>query len=526
MKHFLILFLFMSLIPIEIDAQTEVTFSEHIAPIIYNNCAECHRSGEIGPFPLTNYEEAKPWAEMIKYVTNIRYMPPWKADPQYSRFLGERFLSQEDIDLITEWADNGAPQGNPDLEPDLPEFATGSQVGTPDLVLSFEQSFEHYGGNKDEYRVFVLPTGLTEDQEIATIELRPGNRKIVHHALFAIDTEGQGRALDAQDEKYGYDGFGGFGFNGWLDKMLPGYVPGQKPVLSPEGTGQTLPSGADILVQMHYAPIPVPDLDSSTVNVFFKKEPVERNIESVILLPFFPYIQNGPFFMFANTVREFHCSYEFDEKVSLISVWPHAHLLGQNWTVYIEHENGDTTHLISIPEWDFNWQGAYYFKRYIIVEPGDVLHGYATYDNTIANPSNPNNPPQFVTWGEGTTDEMFFLPVTFVPYNEGDEDVVFDENVTTSIDPELHFANHTFLPIYPNPSSDVAHAAFHMAARDNVNIRLIDLEGKVIQTLTDQMFEEGLHKVNLNTTGIPNGAYFLQMRATNFNRSQKLMIKN
>jgi len=156
---------------------SQVTFTKDIAPIIYNNCTKCHRPNEIGPFSMTNYDEIKPWAPMLKYVTSIRYMPPWKADPEYSRFQGERILSQEQIDLIAEWADNNAPYGNASEEPSLPDFPTGSQIGIPDLVLSMSEAFEHQGGNEDEYRVFVLPTGLTEDKQVATVELRPGNSK-------------------------------------------------------------------------------------------------------------------------------------------------------------------------------------------------------------------------------------------------------------------------------------------------------------------------------------------------------------
>ena len=130
------------------DSQ-DVTFTKDIAPIIYNNCTKCHRPNEIGPFSMTNYDEIRPWAPSIKYVTSIRYMPPWKADPHYSRFIGERVLTDEQIALIAEWVDNDAPYGNASEEPELPDFPTGSQIGTPDLVLSMAEAFEHVGGNQD-----------------------------------------------------------------------------------------------------------------------------------------------------------------------------------------------------------------------------------------------------------------------------------------------------------------------------------------------------------------------------------------
>src|SRR5688572_19115779 len=184
---------------ISVLAFGQVTFTKDIAPIIYNNCTKCHRPNEIGPFSMTNYAEIAPWAPMIKYVTSIRYMPPWKADPHFSRFVGERVLTDEQIALIAEWADNGAPFGNASEEPPLPVFPTGSQVGTPDLVLTMTESFTHQGGNQDEYRVFVFPTGLTEDKQVATVELRPGNRKVLHHALFSFDVTGTAAALDEAD---------------------------------------------------------------------------------------------------------------------------------------------------------------------------------------------------------------------------------------------------------------------------------------------------------------------------------------
>jgi len=503
----------------------DVTFTKDIAPIIYNNCTKCHREGEIGPFPMTNYDEIKPWAPTIKYVTSIRYMPPWKADPEYSRFQGERFLSQEQIDLIAEWADNEAPYGNASEEPELPEFPTGSQIGTPDLVLSMAQAYEHHGGNADEYRVFVLPTHLTEDKQISTVELRPGNAKILHHSLLSYDDTGEARILDQADPAYGYDGFGGFGVDASLANMFPGYVPGQKPIPFPEGLGQILPAGSDLLMQVHYGPTPFPQKDSSTVNIFFKKEPVERQVQNFIFLPFEPLITNGPFIMFPNTVKTFHCQFTTPLKISLFAIWPHAHLLNQSYEVYAVHPNGDTTNLIRIPDWDFNWQGSYNFKKYIILEPGTTIHAYATYDNTSSNPSNPNSPPAFVTWGEKTTDEMLFLPMSFVIYANGDEDVVFEEETTAVDDPGLSFVNHYLAPVTPNPSTDQAFVNFMLEQPDHISIRVMDMQGNVVSNLmVDEWNEAGPHTKPMDLQQWAPGTYFVQMLGTNFTQAQKMVV--
>ena len=503
----------------------QVTFTKDIAPIIYNNCTKCHRPNEIGPFPMTNYQEIQPWAPTIKYVTSIRYMPPWKADPEYSRFQGERFLSQEQIDLIAQWVDDGTPYGNVGEEPPLPEFPTGSQIGTPDLVLSMAESYEHWGGSQDEYRVFVLPTHLTEDKQVATVELRPGNSKVLHHALFSFDNTGQARALDQADPKYGYDGFGGFGINESLQNMFPGYVPGQKPIPYPQGLGQILPAGSDLLMQVHYGPSPFPTHDSSTVNIFFKKEPVTRQVTNFIFLPFDPYITNGPFVMWPNTVTTFHCQFTVPVKVSLFAIWPHAHLLGQDFTVYAVHPNGDTTNLIHIPDWDFNWQGSYNFKKYIVLEPGTVLHAYATYDNTVNNPSNPNSPPKFVTWGEKTTDEMLFLPISFVLYSPGDENVVFEEETTAVDDPHLSFVDHYLAPITPNPAQDKAYVNFILDQPDHITLRVLDMQGRVMRDIAvDEWMLSGAHTETLDLNAWPAGTYFVQMLGTNFGQAQKFVV--
>lgn len=266
MKRLLTIITF-SLLTFSLIQAQSVTFTEDIASIIYENCTPCHRAGEIGPMPFTTYQEIRDWGPMIEYVTSINYMPPWPPDPNFQEFQGERFLSDGEKQKIADWVSAGMPEGPANAAPPLPQFPTGSQVGTPDLVLSFSQAYLHQGNNVDQYQNFVLPTGLTEDKILKAIELRPGNNKIVHHALFALDTTGQAQLKDAQDPSYGYSGFGGFG----VDKVedYPGYVPGALVVTYPEGLGQPIYANSDLLVQMHYAPVPVDETDSSTVNLFF-----------------------------------------------------------------------------------------------------------------------------------------------------------------------------------------------------------------------------------------------------------------
>lgn len=490
----------------------------------------CHREGEIAPMPLTTYEEVRNWSEMIKYVTEIRYMPPWKPNPNYSKFLGENYLTAEEIDLIAKWVADDTPQGDPMLEPTPPYFPDGSQLGEPDLVLSFDKAFEHRGGNVDDYRVFVLPTNLTEDREIAAIELRPGNKRIVHHALFSYDLSGRARRLDAADSKYGYDGFGGFGVsNNPLDQaMLPGYVPGQTPRFYPLGIGQRLPAGADLLVQMHYAPVPNAQTDSSTVNIFFKKEEVERSVETMFFVPIPGVLVNGPFFIPANQTRTFECERRITQKVSLISITPHMHLLGKKWEVYaLPPNSNDTIPLIKIDDWDFNWQGTFHFNRFIVLEPGTIIKAFATYDNTIDNPYNPNYPPRMVRWGERTTDEMFFLPIDFVLYEEGDEDVVFQEDKATSIIPILAqpFVQNTFQTIFPNPAKDDLTIDFNLGRGSAVQINITDLQGRVVQSINEKViYPIGQHSVQFPLAHLANGIYIVSLIGEDFKLSKQFSV--
>ena len=502
------------------------TFNEDIAPIIYEHCTSCHRPGEIGPMPLTKYNQVASWASMIEFVTSTRYMPPWKADPSYNSYLYENYLTDEEIQLIADWVAAGSPEGDPANEPIPPVFPPGSQLGTPDLVLSFAETFEHYGGNEDEYRIFVLPTGLTEDKDIAAIELRPGNTEIVHHALFTYDTSGMAQDLDLEDAQYGYEGFGGFGIPGTFNRQLPGYVPGQTPHYFPDGLGQRLPANSDLLVQMHYAPYPTPTLDSSVVNIFFKDEPVDRYVTSHVMLPFFGTLTNGPFLMFPEEVKTFHGVWEIEEDISMLGIAPHMHLLGQDWTVLALHPNGDTTQLIRIPEWDFNWQGSYYFDRFIPLEAGTEVHAYATYDNTSNNPLNPNNPPQLVSWGEGTVDEMYYLPLMYVPYMAGDESIIFEEPTQVEELPSgIELPVNQLKPVVPNPAIDELNIQFSLAKGNKINLQIFNLSGQLVaQPILNKYYGMGRHTLRMEDLQLEPGLYFLTISSPEFKMNTKFSI--
>ena len=397
---------------------SQVNFSEDISPIIYNNCTECHRPGQSGPMSFTNYEEVASLGFMIEYVTSIGYMPPWHADPEYSTFLGERGLSEEEKQLISDWVTEGMLQGDPSLEAVIPEFPEGSLIGTPDAVFTMEEEYLVEGNNQDDYRVFVFSTNFSEDKYLKSIEIVPGNLSAVHHVLVNIDTEGACVAQDATTPEYGYECESGFCI-GAIPQLAAGYAPGTIPPNWTDDVGLILPQGADIAIQMHYAPSSIDQYDQTSVNLFFKDEPIERPIvvETIV---------DVQLSIPANEIYTHYKSINIDDEIgydiSLLSILPHMHLIGKSWLVYAEN-NGDTIPIISIPDWDFNWQNFYQPEYMLHIPKEYTIHAYATYDNTSNNTTNPNSPPQDMFWCDYTTCEMFFLPFSYVPYQEGDENI-------------------------------------------------------------------------------------------------------
>lgn len=523
MKRHLLLFLFAAAGALSGRAQTTPTFSQHVAAIIFTHCTSCHRSGEIAPFALTNYSEVSAWGPMIRYVTNIRYMPPWKPDQTYQHYQKENLLSDGEIETIRKWVDGGMPQGDPQLTPPPPVFPSGSQIGQPDLVLHFAQSYKHVGNNKDEYRYFVIPTGLTQNKDLVSLEVRPGNKSIVHHTLVWQDTTGQAAADDAATPEYGY-AVGNANATA-LDGQLPSYVPGIKPQLFTNGIAYRLKAGSDLKLQMHYAPKPTDEWDSTTINLFFAQQPASRYLQSFVMVPVAPYIQNGPFIIAPNQVKKFYGKITLPQDVSMVGIAPHMHKLGQDWLVYAIKPGGDTVKLIRINDWDFNWQGAFYFRSLIHLPAGTSIHAYATYDNTTSNVNNPNNPPKMVTWGENTSDEMFYLPLLYLAYKPGDENIVF-ENPTAAANSYYSVSNKLY-PVAPNPAGGKISIGFTLSEGSRLGLRLYNMSGQAVRTfIPNSYFLPGLHSETYDVSDLPTGTYTIRLEGENIRQEQKLTVQH
>lgn len=436
----------------EIAISSEVTWSQDIAPIIFKNCTPCHRTGESGPFTLLNYYDAVKNANKIKFVTGAKFMPPWPADPAYSHFADERFLSDSAIALIKKWVDDKMPRGDSAKEPVAPTFYEGSFFGKPDMVLKMPKPVEIKGNGTDVFLMIKFPFELTEDKQVQYIEFVPNQRKLVHHVnghLLSYDpnrkfnyTEGETNLADAlsnHTEAYRKMGLTYTDNNKpELPSLypnvvyyLPGYIP---PVYSEDIGGFTIPkNGVFFLKNIHYGPSNKDVLDSSYLNVFFRKSPPKRMVYETQLGTFGISKIEPELIVPPNEVKTFHTQVTIHADISVLSVNPHMHLIGKNFVAYAVPPQGDTIKLVRINKWDFRWQYYYTYEHPVKIPKGSVIHAYGTFDNTDKNPNNPFHPPQTIEQGVGnesmkTTEEMFQFIFTYMPYKNGDEKISAKQN--------------------------------------------------------------------------------------------------
>jgi len=376
------------------------TFSGEIAPILYQNCAGCHRPGQVAPFPLLTYHDAAKRANLIASVTAKRYMPPWKAEPGYGHFQDERRLTSAQIEAIAEWARNGAPEGDPRKKPAPPQFASGWQAGQPDAVFTTPQPFHIPADGRDVFQCFVIPLGFTADRYVKTVEFHPGNPRVVHHSLLFLDASGEARRLDAATPEAGYPCFGGPGIA--ISGALGGWAPGATPRPLPDGVAHAVRKGTDLVIQIHYHPSGKPEADQSSVGLTFGDAPrqgLTGMVAGTRQIDLAPGARN-------QLVTDW---ISVPEDVDLIGITPHAHLLCTEMKVDAQLPGGRTEPLIWIKDWDFNWQGQYRYAEPVHLPKGTRIVMRYVYDNSEANPRNPSNPPKRVTFGEQTTDEMALL---------------------------------------------------------------------------------------------------------------------
>ncbi|MGA2135780.1 MAG: ascorbate-dependent monooxygenase [Bryobacteraceae bacterium] len=395
----LAIILFVSLAAAAANAATP-TFNKDIAPILYQNCATCHRPGEVAPFSLLTYQDAGKRAALIASITEKRVMPPWKAEPGYGTFANERRLSDQQIAMIRQWAKAGAPEGDARDKPPLPSFPEGWAAGQPDKVLTMDHKFEVAADGPDQYRCFVMPLDMDRDVYLSGLEFRPGNRRVVHHALVYADASGTARKLAAGSPDGSYTCFGGPKFP--PAGLMGGWAPGATPPPDSASLSQLVRKGTDIVVQIHYHPSGKAEEDQSSLGLKFSGPPTKGRA-GVILSSHRIDIPAGDAHYVVKT------GVNLPRDVDVYGITPHAHYLATDMKVTATLPDGAVKPLIWIKDWDFNWQGQYRYREPLHLPQGTHIQLEYVYDNSAANPRNPSHPPVRVSWGEETLNEMAVL---------------------------------------------------------------------------------------------------------------------
>lgn len=423
--------------------KSTVTFSNDVAPIIYAKCTKCHRPGQPAPFTLISYKDVAKRSKTIRKIINLGIMPPWPADATYRHFLGENQLSAQQISIINQWVDAGAPLGDTSNISRPPHFPAGSMIGKPDLRLKIKPYLVK-GDNTDRFMVMKIPFELPADTFISAIEFVPGSN-LVHHVNGRIifydsdrkaDVFAGDYALDTKDETREsvfskmnlLNDDGSYPGNDHYIHSATNYLPGAISMLYPEGIGGFFvrKKGIIYLNDIHYGPSGEDVLDTSFVNIFFSATPPKRPVQEIQLgtlgiSDIIPSLVIPP-----DTVMTFVTRARILGDISLLTINPHMHLLGKSFIAYALQPNGDTIPLIRIRHWDFRWQYFYTFEKMLHIPAGSTIEVVAVMDNTRNNPNNPHHPPQQVEGRNGsmrTTDEMLQLILTYLPYQHGDENI-------------------------------------------------------------------------------------------------------
>ena len=394
-----------------------LTFNKDIAPLVFQNCAPCHRPGQAAPFTLLTYADVKSRAAKIVTATKSRRMPPWLPDlAETPTFLGERRLSQQQIASIERWVNEGAPEGAPADLPETPRFAEGWEFGTPDLVLTLARPYilkPSEPGSHDIFRNVVLPVNLPAGRYVRAVEFRPGTAPVVHHSVISIDRTRASRHRDGTDGQVGYDGMI------VQDAQSPdghfiGWTPGKGPIVAPDGLPWRLERGSDLVVQLHLLPGKEPVPVQPTVGLFFTDTPPKGGPVMVKLGSRAIEIPAGePTYRITDT-------YVLPVDVDLLSIYPHAHYLGKEMEGVAVLPDGSSRQLLHIKRWDFHWQQDYRYVKPVPLPRGTRLTMNYTYDNSETNRHNPHNPPVQVLFGPNSHDEMGDLWLQVLPRSAAD----------------------------------------------------------------------------------------------------------
>ena len=444
----------------------QLSFNKHIAPLVFHNCATCHRPGGAGPFDLLSYSDVRRHGKTIVSVTQSRYMPPWQPEPGYGEFIGERRLSVDQIGMLEQWVAEGAAEGDPADLPGVPQWPDGWFLGEPDLVVTMPRPYTLAAEGPDVFRMFVIPVPLKSKRYVRALELRPRNPRVVHHAVGLVDPTSRSRHLDDEDPRPGFEGMRSTEFARPPDGHFLGWTPGKVPMESTEGMSWRLQKGADLVWELHMLSSGKPERIQPSVGLYFSDEAPTKT-------PFILGLGSRTIDIPAGEKDYWiEDSYVLPVAVQVLGVYPHAHYLGKQMRAFARLPDGTRRWLISIQDWDFNWQDEYLYREPIFLPRGTRLSMRYSYDNSADNIRNPNHPPRRVLYGPNSSDEMGDLWVQVLTQSKADLLTLQREYARKEIDRTIAGYQHS-LRIRPDDvqTHDQLGQALHEQGRIDAAIR-------------------------------------------------------
>jgi tetratricopeptide (TPR) repeat protein/mono/diheme cytochrome c family protein len=401
------------------SADPQVTFNRDIAPILFHYCAACHRPGESGPFPLLTYKDAKTHARQIAAVTQSRFMPPWLPAPGDFEFADQLSLSDAQLALIRNWVEQGGAEGSPADLPPSPRFVEGWQMGTPDLIVKADKPYLLSSTGNDQYWNFIFRAPVNQTRWLQGMEVRPGDKRVVHHANVLVDRLESARAQESAPGA----GFGGMEIKIESEAFDPDshflfWKPGTVPYTEPPGMALRLDRGTDLVLNIHLQPSGKEEWIQPTLGLYFTNQPATR-------FPMLVQLENDRKLDIPPGDKNFLVTDEFTlpEAVSLLAIYPHAHYLGKDLQAFATFPDGTRKTLIHIPSWDLNWQAVFRYETPVELPAGTVISMHYVYDNSDENVRNPNIPPKRVVGGNRSSDEMAHLWLQVLPHTAPDQKV-------------------------------------------------------------------------------------------------------
>jgi hypothetical protein len=368
------------------NGKANVTFAKDISRILQNKCQTCHHAGTAAPFTLANFDDAVHWSSTIREVIKDNRMPPWHADPHFGTFSNDRRLPKEEKAAILAWIEGGMPMGDKRDLPAPRTFAAGWVIGKPDVIFELPEEQTVPATGVVPYQYFVTPTNFKEDVWVEAAEARPGNRAVVHHIIVSYrDPKLNGRQNG----------------RGIGDGSVAGTAPGDMPLILPPGVAVRIPAGAELVWQMHYTPNGKEAKDKSQVGlIFYKgKEPPKRFAQTKGAMNTNFVIPPG------DSNHKVESDWLVPRDLLLLSFMPHMHLRGKDFKYVAEYPDGHSETILNVPHYDFAWQTSYRLANPLRLPKGTKIHCTAHFDNSVANPANPDAKKE-VTWGDQTWEEM------------------------------------------------------------------------------------------------------------------------